>query len=138
MRNHLTASNAARAALRGGLTWTWVDIDGFADVSGITGSGRVSFRSEDSARARIGALLENGQTYASLDVEREFSESREVMASGARLRSEAESTWARLGVGGVMTLDARGESTLSGDAHYAASDGDNEDYGASVLLKVRF
>ncbi len=123
---------------RGGLTWTWVDIDGFADVSGVTGSGRVSFRSEDSARARVGMLLENGQTYASLDVEREFSESREVMASGARLRSEAESTWARLGVGGVMTLDARGESTLSGEAHYAASDGDNHDYGASVLLKVRF
>ncbi len=123
---------------RGGLTWTWVDVDGFADVSGITGSGRVSFRSEDSVRARVGALLENGQTYASLDVERDLSESREAMASGARLRSEAESTWARLGVGGVMTLDAQGESTLSADAHYAASDGDNHDYGASVLLKVRF
>ncbi len=123
---------------RGGLTWTWVDVDGFADVSGVSGSGRVSFRSEDSVRARVGALLENGQTYASLDVEREFSESREAMASGARLRSEAESTWARLGVGGVMTLDARGESTLSADARYAASDGDNHDYGASVLLKVRF
>ncbi len=123
---------------RGGLTWTWVDIDGFDDVSGVTGSGRVSFRSEDSVRARVGALLENGQTYASLDVEREFSESRKVMASGSRLRSEVESTWARLGVGGVMVLDEKGESTLSGDAHYAASDGDNHDYGASVLLKVRF
>ncbi len=123
---------------RGGLTWTWVDVDGFADVSGVTGSGRVSFRSEDSVRARIGALLENGQTYASLDVERELSESREAMASGSRLRSEAESTWARLGVGGVMVLNEKGESTLSGDAHYVASDGDNHDYGASVLLKVRF
>ncbi len=123
---------------RGGLTWIWVDVDGFADVSGVTGSGRVSFRSEDSVRARIGALLENGQTYASLDLERDLSESREVMASGARLRSEVESTWARLGVGGVMTLDAQGESTLSADAYYAASDGDNHDYGASVLLKVRF
>ncbi len=123
---------------RGGLTWTWVDVDGFADVSGVTGSGRVSFRSEDSVRARVGALLENGQTYASLDVEHEFSESREAMASGARLRSEVESTWARVGVGGVMTLDARGESTLSADAHYAASGGDNHDYGVSVLLKVRF
>ncbi len=123
---------------RGGLTWTWADIDGFDDVSGVDGSGQVSFRSEDSVRARIGALLENGQTYASLDVEREFSESREAMASGAHLRSEAESTWARIGVGGVMVLDEKGESTLSGDAHYAASDGDNHDYGASVLLKVRF
>ncbi len=123
---------------RGGLTWTWVDVDGFADVSGVTGSGRVFFRSEDSARARIGVLLENGETYASLDVERELSESREVMASGSRLRSEVEATWARLGVGGVMALDAQGESTLSADAHYAASDGDNHDYGASVLLKVRF
>ncbi len=123
---------------RGGLTWTWVDVDGFDDVSGVIGSGRASFRSEDSVRARVGALLENGQTYASLDVEREFSESREVMASGSRLRSEAESTWARVGVGGVMVLDDKGESTLSGDAHYAASDGDNHDYGASVLLKVRF
>ncbi len=123
---------------RGGLTWTWVDVDDFADVSGVAGSGRVSFRSEDSARARIGVLLENGETYASLDVERELSESRDVMASGSRLRSEVESTWARLGSGGVMVLDAQGESTLSGDAHYAASDGDNHDYGASVLLKVRF
>ncbi len=123
---------------RGGLTWTWVDVDGFADVSGVAGSGRASFRSEDSVRARVGALLENGQTYASLDVEREFSESREAMASGARLRSEVESTWARVGVGGVMVLDEKGESTLSGEAHYAASDGDNHDYGASVLLKVRF
>ncbi len=123
---------------RGGLTWTWVDIDGFDDVSGVAGSGRVSFRSEDSARARIGVLLENGETYASLDVERELSESREVMASGSRLRSEVESTWARIGVGGVMALDAQGESTLSADARYAASDGDNHDYGASVLLKVRF
>ncbi len=123
---------------RGGLTWTWVDVDGFADVSGVTGSGRVSFRSEDGVRARIGALLENGQTYASLDVERELSESREAMASRARLRSEVESTWARLGVGGVIVLDERGESTLSGEARYAVSDGDNHDYGASVLLKVRF
>ncbi len=123
---------------RGGLTWTWVDIDGFDDVSGVTGSGRVSFRSEDSARARVGVLLENGETYASLDVERELSESRDVTASGSRLRSEVESTWARIGVGGVMALDAQGESTLSADAHYAASDGDNHDYGASVLLKVRF
>ncbi len=123
---------------RGGLTWTWVDVDGFDDVSGVAGSGRASFRSEDSFKARIGVLLENGQTYASLDVEHELSEDRAVMASGARLRSEVESTWARVGVGGVMILDEKGESTLSGDAHYAASDGDNHDYGASVLLRVRF
>ncbi len=123
---------------RGGLTWSSVDIDGFADVSGVMGSGRVESSSEDSLKARVGALLENGQTYASLDVEHELSEDREVMASGERLRSEAESTWARLGVGGVMVLDAKGESTLSADAHYAASGGDNHDYGASVLLKVRF
>ncbi len=123
---------------RGGLTWSSVDMDDFADVSGVAGSGRVEFSSEDSLRARIGALLENGQTYASLDVEHELSEDRAVMASGTRLVSEAESTWARVGVGGVMTLDAQGESTLSGEAHYAASDGDNHDYGASVLLKVRF
>ncbi len=123
---------------RGGLTWSSVDMDDFADVSGVAGSGRVEFSSEDSARARIGVLLENGETYASLDVERELSESRDVMASGSRLRSEVESTWARLGVGGVMVLDEKGESTLSGDAHYAASDGDNHDYGASVLLKARF
>ncbi len=123
---------------RGGLTWTWADIDGFDDVSGVDGSGQVSFRSEDSVRARIGALLENGQTYASLDVEHEFSEDRAVMASGSRLRSEAESTWVRIGVGGVMTLDAKGESTLSGEAHYAVSGGDNHDYGVGALLKVRF
>ncbi len=123
---------------RGGLTWSSVDIDDFADVSGVPGSGRVEFSSEDSLKARIGALLENGPTYASLEVEHEFSEDRAVMASGSRLESEAESTWARVGVGGVMTLDAKGESTLSGEAHYAASGGDNHDYGVGVLLKVRF
>ncbi len=123
---------------RGGVTWSSVDIDDFDDVSGVAGSGRVEFSSEDSLKARVGVSLENGPTYASLDVEHEFSEDRAVMASGTRLESEVESTWARIGVGGVMTLDAQGESTLSADAHYAASGGDNHDYGASVLLKVRF
>ena len=127
---------------RGGLAWSSVDVDGFEDVKveGYAGDRRVSFGSEDSFQGRVGVLAESvdGRMYASLDVEHEFSEDRDVTASGARLDSEAEATWARLGFGGNVELDEAGEAVLSGQGFYALADGDNRDYGASVALRVRF
>ena len=127
---------------RGGLVWSSVDVDGFDDVKveGYAGDRRVSLGSEDSFQGRIGVLAESvdGRIYASLDVEHEFSEDRDVTASGARLDSEAEATWARLGLGGNVELDETGEAVLSGQSFYALADGDNRDYGASVSLRVWF
>ena len=125
---------------RGGLVWSSVDVDGFDDVADVPGSGRVSFGSEDSFQGRIGVLAESadGRAYASLDVEHEFSEDRDVTASGTRLDSETEATWARLGLGFRVELDETGEAVLSGQGFYALADGDNRDYGASVALRARF
>ena len=127
---------------RGGLVWSSVDVDGFDDVKveGYAGDRRVSFGSEDSFQGRIGVLAESmdGRAYASLDVEHEFSEDRDVTASGARLDSETEATWARLGLGFRAELDETGEAVLSGQGFYALADGDNRDYGASVALRARF
>ena len=127
---------------RGGLAWSSVDVDGFDDVKveGYAGDRRVSFGSEDSFQGRVGVLAESvdGRMYASLDVEHEFSEDRDVTASGARLDSEAEATWARLGLGFRAELDETGEAVLSGQGFYALADGDNRDYGASVTLRARF
>ena len=127
---------------RGGLAWSSVDVDGFDDVKveGYAGDRRVSFGSEDSFQGRVGVLAESvdGRMYASLDVEHEFSEDRDVTASGARLDSEAEATWARLGLGFRAELDETGEAVLSGQGFYALADGDNRDYGASVALRARF
>ena len=127
---------------RGGLVWSSVDVDGFDDVKveGYDGDRWVSLGSEDSFQGRIGMLAESmdGRMYASLDVEHEFSEDRDVTASGARLDSEAEATWARLGLGGSVELDETGEAVLSGQGFYALAEGDNHDYGASVALRVRF
>ena len=127
---------------RGGLVWSSVDVDGFEDVKveGYAGDRRVSFGSEDSFQGRVGVLAESmdGRIYASLDVEHEFSEDRDVTASGARLESEPESTWARLGFGGSVELDETGQAALSGQGFYALADGDNRDYGASVTLRARF
>ena len=125
---------------RGGLVWSSVDVDGFDDVADVPGSGRVSFGSEDSFQGRIGVLAESadGRAYASLDVEHEFSEDRDVTASGTRLDSETEATWARLGLGFRVELDETGEAVLSGQGFYALADGDNRDCGASVALRARF
>ena len=127
---------------RGGLAWSSVDVDGFEDVKveGYDGDRRVSLGSEDSFQGRIGVLAESadGRAYASLDVEHEFSEDRDVTASGARLDSETEATWARLGLGFRAELDETGEAVLSGQGFYALADGDNRDYGASVALRARF
>ena len=125
---------------RGGLSWSSVDVDRFDDVAGVPGSGRVSLGSEDSFQGRIGVLAESvdGRMYASLDVEHEFSEDRDVTASGTRLDSETEATWARLGLGFRAELDETGEAVLSGQGFYALADGDNRDYGASVALRARF
>ena len=127
---------------RGGLVWSSVDVDGFEDVKveGYAGDRRVSLGSEDSFQGRVGVLAESmdGRMYASLDVEHEFSEDRDVTASGARLDSEAEATWARLGLGFRAELDETGETVLSGEGFYALADGDNRDYGAGVTLRARF
>ena len=127
---------------RGGLAWSSVDVDGFEDVKveGYAGDRRVSLGSEDSFQGRVGVLAESGdgRLHASLDVEHEFSEDRDVMASGARLESEPESTWARLGLGFRVELDETGQAVLSGQGFYALADGDNRDYGASVALRARF
>ena len=125
---------------RGGLVWSSVDVDGFDDVPDVPGSGWVSFGSEDSFKGRVGVLAESGDGcyFASLDVEHEFSEDRDLMASGTRLESEAESTWARLGLGFQADLDAMGQAALSGEGFYAMADGDNHDFGASATLRVSF
>ena len=132
---------------RGGFTWSSVGVDSFDDLDG-EGSGKVELGKARSFKGRIGVLAatgsaatqENGagRLYASLDLEHEFSPTREVEASGAALSSTMKSTWGRLGLGGSLLLGAEGSTILETEAFYATAGGGNTDYGADLSLGYRF
>ena len=129
---------------RVGFTWSSVGMDSFDDLDG-EGSGKVELGKARSFKGRIGVLAatgsaatqENGagRLYASLDLEHEFSPTREVEASGTALNSTVKSTW---GLGGSLSLGAEGSTILETEAFYATAGGGNTDYGADLSLGYRF
>ena len=130
---------------RGGLAWSSVSLGAFDDVAGVEGGGRVVPGRTRSLVGGLGVLAEfggsegsSGRAFASLDLEREFSPDREVVASGTGLASKVRATWLRLGLGGALDLDSSGTVRLSGRGHYATAGSGNTGYGGSVTLTLRF
>ncbi len=129
---------------RGGLSWSSVDMDAFDEPTRIAGAGRVALEKGESVQGRVGVVAEMGSAdadtrlYASVDVEHEFSSEREVSAPGTRLKTEAEPTWIRAGVGGSLPLGGDDALMLAGDAFYATAGSGNTDFGGGVALTFRF
>ena len=130
---------------RGGLAWSSVSLGAFDDVAGVEGGGRVVPGRTRSLVGGLGVLAEfggsegsSGRAFASLDLEREFSPDREVVASGTGLSSKVRATWVRLGLGGALDLGSSGAVRLSGRGHYATAGSGNTGYGGSVTLTLRF
>ena len=129
---------------RGGLSWSSVDMDAFNEPTRIAGAGRVALEKGESVQGRVGVVAEMGSAdadtrlYASVDVEHEFSSEREVSAPGTRLKTEAEPTWIRAGVGGSLPLGGDDALMLAGDAFYATAGSGNTDFGGGVALTFRF
>ena len=130
---------------RGGLAWSSVSLGAFDDVAGVGGGGRVVPGRTRSLVGGLGVLAEfggsegsSGRAFASLDLEREFSPDREVVASGTGLSSKVRATWLRLGLGGALDLNPSGAVRLSGRGHYATAGSGNTGYGGSVTLSLSF
>ena len=130
---------------RGGLAWSSVSLGAFDDVAGVEGGGRVAPGRTRSLVGGLGVLAEfggsegsSGRAFASLDLEREFSPDREVVASGTGLSSKVRATWLRLGLGGALDLGSSGAVRLSGRGHYATAGSGNTGYGGSVTLSLSF
>ena len=130
---------------RGGLAWSSVSLGAFDDVAGAEGGGRVVPGRTRSLVGGLGVLAEfggsegsSGRAFASLDLEREFSPDREVVASGTALSSKVRATWLRLGLGGALDLGSSGAVRLSGRGHYATAGSGNTGYGGSVTLSLSF
>ena len=130
---------------RGELAWSSVSLGAFDDVAGAEGGGRVVPGRTRSLVGGLGVLAEfggsegsSGRAFASLDLEREFSPDREVVASGTGLSSKVRATWLRLGLGGALDLGPSGTVRLSGQGHYATAGSGNTGYGGSVILTLRF
>ena len=130
---------------RGGLAWSSVSLGAFDDVAGVEGGGRVVPGRTRSLVGGLGVLAEfggsegsSGRAFASLDLEREFSPDREVVASGTALSSKVRATWVRLGLGGALDLGPSGAVRLSGQGHYATAGSGNTGYGGSVTLSLSF
>ena len=133
------------------LVWSTVDLEDFADLAGLPGSGRVALETATSFKGRFGVLAETavgaatlddwagdgGRLFGSLDVEQEFLVDRKVQASGAALASEVRATWMRVGFGGAVSWNA-GLTTLSGEGFYATAGFGNTDFGGSLTLSLRF
>ncbi len=129
---------------RGGLSWSSVDMDAFAEPAALPGAGTVAPDDGQSVQARVGVLAELGpadadtRLYASLDVEHEFSPKFDVMAAGTKLTTKVKPTWVRLGVGGAMPLGGTDATMLAGDAFYATAGSGNADFGGGIALNIRF
>ena len=130
--------------LRGGLSWSSVDMDAFEEPTTIDGAGTVTPGTNQSVQGRVGVLAELGsgdadrRLYASLDLEHEFAAKHEAMVAGTRLTTKVKPTWVRLGVGGAMSLGGHDTTWLTGDAFYATAGSDNTDFGGGLSVTFRF
>ena len=133
------------------LVWASVELEDFADLAGLPGSGRVALETATSFKGRFGVLAETavggatiedwtgdgGRLFGSLDVEKEFLVDRKLQASGTALASEVRATWMRVGFGGTVSWNA-GLTTLAGEGFYATAGFGNTDFGGSLTLSLRF
>ncbi len=129
---------------RGGLSWSSVDMEAFAEPSAIENPGTVAPGRAESVQGRAGVLIAmapteaNARLHASLDLEHEFEPELEVMAAGTRLTAEVKPTWVRAGVGGSMPLGDNDTTVLAGDVFYATAGSGNTEFGGGIALTIRF
>ena len=132
---------------RAGVEWSKVDLDDFVDMER-AGSpearARVSVEEADSVKGRVGVMMETevgsgetwGRLFASLDVEREFSDETEVKVGGELLKTEVRPTALRLGLGGAFAVDE--DVVVRATAGFRTSGSGTSGYGGGLELQVRF
>ena len=125
---------------RVGLEHSTASLDNFA-AAAAAGGNRFSMGKAAVTSGRIGIRVESvgltdGQLYASLDVENDFSKSGHlVQVDEMSFHMENKPTRVRLGAGGSMHWD-EGRSSLHGSIGYSAGDGDA--YSAGFGMKFAF
>ncbi len=125
---------------RAGADWSMVEMSSFTDSV----NERVSLDAGRRITARAGVRAESdalpggaGAMFATLDLERELSGAMETTAADRPFETEAEATWARLGLGAAHEW-ADGRIALRANAAYAAARHGNRDFSGSAALTVRF
>ena len=130
---------------RAGVEWSKVELDDFVDMEPAGGRrARVSVEEADSVKGRVGVMMETevgsgetwGRLFASLDVEREFSDETEVKVGGELLKTEVRPTALRLGLGGAFAVDE--DVVVRATGGYRASGSGTSGYGGGLELQVRF
>ena len=130
---------------RAGVEWSKVELDDFLDMEPAGGPrASVSVEEADSVKGRVGVMMETevgsgetwGRLFASLDVEREFSDETEVKVGGELLKTEVRPTALRLGLGGEFAVDEAVVVRVTGG--YRASGSGTSGYGGGLELQVRF
>ena len=130
---------------RAGVEWSKVELDDFVDMEPAGGRrASVSVEEADSVKGRVGVMLEaemgsgesSGRLFASLDVEREFSEETEVKVGGEVLKTEVRPTAVRVGLGGEFAVAEDG--VVRGTAGFRTSGSGTSGYGGGLELQMRF
>ncbi len=125
---------------RAGLTMTRASLGDFTDSVGVMSKTRIKVEDANSAKGTAGVTVESpvagGGVFASLDVAQDFSGDTSVEVSGVKLKTDAESTSMRLGVGGAFTLMEGVSMRASG--WYETSGSGNAEYGGGLDFGMRF
>ena len=130
---------------RAGLEWSKVELDDFVDMEVFGGPrASVSMEEADSVKGRVGVMLEaemgsgesSGRLFASLDVEREFSEETEVQVGRELLKTEVRPTAVRLGLGGEFAVAE--DMVVRGTAGFRTSGSGTSGYSGGLELQMRF
>ena len=130
---------------RAGLEWSKVELDDFVDMERAGGPrASVSVEEADSVKGRLGVMLEaemgsgesSGRVFASLDVEREFSEETEVKVGRELLKTEVRPTAVRLGLGGEFAVAE--DMVVRGTAGFRTSGSGTSGYSGGLELQMRF
>ena len=127
---------------RAGVVWSEVSLKDFTDEDEIGSGAEVSVEEGESLTGRAGVSVESEASegvrlFGTVDVTHEFSEETEVVVSGTPLRTSAEKTGVRFGVGG--TFDLGHGASLQGTAGYALTGGSgNRAYGGGLSVTMSF
>ena len=124
---------------RAGVAWSKVELDDFVDMEPAGGPrASVSVEEADSVKGRVGVMMETevgsgetwGRLFASLDVEREFTEETEVKVGGELLKTEVRPTAVRVGLGGAFAVAE--DVVVRGTAGFRTSGSGTSGYGGGL------
>ena len=125
---------------RAGLVWTAAALGDFAFTDSVSAT-RVSVEDARSVRGVAGVTLESpmangGRLFGTLDLASELWGERSARVADARLKTDAQSTTARLGAGGAFALT--GGAGLRASVYYETGGSGSGEYGGGVTFSVRF